>query len=165
MRKPVPGAPTKRTPAGERAPSSMKRLGFLRNSTSSRISALTWSMPSMSLKVSCLSLLLIKSSLAPPKILGRRHAHNLCTIRCAGIELLIHDLPHVKSVQLHQSRNAAHEEREWVAVFKVIVMGLITMQCLISRAQLHPMQPMHASTYEGLLTCPFSSSRQCGRQP
>ena len=69
---PVPGAPTSSTPAGERAPRSMKRLGFLRNSTSSRISALTSSMPSMSLKVSTLSPLLIWSSFAPPQILRQQ---------------------------------------------------------------------------------------------
>ena len=66
---PVPGAPTRSTPAGERAPRSMNLLGFFRNSTSSLISSLTWSMPSMSLNVSFWSPLLIRSSFAPPKIL------------------------------------------------------------------------------------------------
>ena len=56
----------------------MKRLGFFRNSTSSFISPLTWSMPSMSLNVSFWSPLLIRSSFAPPKIL-----HTGCYEFCA----------------------------------------------------------------------------------
>ena len=68
---PVPGGPTRRTPAGDLAPMSMNWLGFLRKDTSSLISALTWSMPSMSLKVSFMSPLSTWSSFAPPKILGR----------------------------------------------------------------------------------------------
>ncbi len=166
MRKPVPGAPTNRTPAGERAPSSMKRLGFFRNSTSSRISALTWSMPSMSLKVSCLSLLLIRSSLAPPKILGKSEDFVLCTFKCTGIEPLVHIATHVASAQLHQTRDEAHNKRVVDCCFEVIVMSSIVFYCqIIPRCKVHPSQPMHAGTDERLHTCPSSSSRQCGRQP
>ena len=48
---PVPGGPTSSTPLGMRAPTEVKRLGFLRNSTSSCISSFSSTAPATSAKV------------------------------------------------------------------------------------------------------------------
>jgi hypothetical protein len=68
---PVPGGPTSSPPAGDRAPSAMKRAGSRRKATISMISALTWSMPAMSAKVMGDSPAATCSMRAPPKILSR----------------------------------------------------------------------------------------------
>ena len=52
---PVPGGPTSSTPLGMRAPTLVKRLGFLRNSTISRSSSFSSSAPATSLKVTLLA--------------------------------------------------------------------------------------------------------------
>ena len=63
---PQPGGPSSSTPRGMRPPSFWKRLGFLRNSTSSVTSSLASSMPATSAKVTfTLSLVCTRWRLLP----------------------------------------------------------------------------------------------------
>mmetsp|Transcript_15530 Transcript_15530/g.43454 ORF Transcript_15530/g.43454 Transcript_15530/m.43454 type:complete len:235 (-) Transcript_15530:1091-1795(-) len=68
---PVPGGPTRSTPAGDRAPRSKNRLGLRRKATTSWISALTWSMPATSSKVVDMAVFFIISMRTPPNSLSR----------------------------------------------------------------------------------------------
>ncbi len=82
---PVPGGPTSSTPLGMRAPSSLYRRGFFRNSTISRSSSFSSSAPATSAKVVlrfssaiCLTFALPKFICLPasPIVLFRRFITN-----------------------------------------------------------------------------------------
>ena len=67
---PVPGGPSKRTPAGIRAPSFVNRFGSFRNSTTSTNSCFSSSAPATSEKRTLISSLLAALALLRPKLIG-----------------------------------------------------------------------------------------------
>ena len=69
---PVPGGPSKRTPAGIRAPSLVNRFGSFRNSTTSTNSCFSSSAPATSENRTLISSLLAALALLRPKLIGFR---------------------------------------------------------------------------------------------
>ena len=67
---PVPGGPSKRTPAGIRAPNFVKRFGSFKNSTTSTSSCFSSSAPATSEKRTLISSLLAALALFRPKLIG-----------------------------------------------------------------------------------------------
>ena len=69
---PVPGGPSKRTPAGIRAPNFVNRFGSFKNSTTSTSSCFSSSAPATSEKRTLISSLLAALALLRPKLIGLR---------------------------------------------------------------------------------------------
>ena len=69
---PVPGGPSKRTPAGIRAPSFVNRFGSFKNSTTSTSSCFSSSAPATSENLTLISSLFAALALLRPKLIGLR---------------------------------------------------------------------------------------------
>ena len=69
---PVPGGPSRRTPAGIRAPNFVKRFGSFKNSTTSTSSCFSSSAPATSEKRTLISSLLVARALLRPKFMAPR---------------------------------------------------------------------------------------------